>query len=71
MKNSNFIVLEAHAVRRALVEQAWADYRAGEISLHDTLDDIAIIRKRDHAARLMMLKMRGIAYPHVNYSGCA
>ena len=71
MRNCNFMVVESIAVRRALVDQAWSDYRAGVDVLEDTLDDIAIIRKRDHKSRLIMLKQRGIPYPKVNYSGCA
>ena len=71
MRNCNFMVVEAIAVRKALVDQAWSDYRAGIDTLEDALQDIATIRRRDHRARLVMLKQRGIPYPTVNYRGCA
>ncbi len=69
MRNCNFLVKEAGAVKRALVSQAWADYRLGIDSLEDCILDIQEIKKADHKSRVNMLRQRGIAYTAINYRG--
>lgn len=71
MRSCNFLVKEAIAVKNALVEQAWADYRSGLDSLEDCILDIQLISQRDHNSRINMLRQRGIDYPEVNYRGVA
>jgi len=71
MRNSNFIVIEANAVREALEEQARADYLCGVDDYKSFVLDVAVIRQRDHKSRLEMLRQRGIPYPKINYRGCA